>query len=249
MPQKISVITIAYNDADGLAETLLSGAAQDTDFEQIVVDGGSDDGSVKIIEDMDCLIDHWVSEPDGGIYDAMNKGVRMASGEYVIFMNAGDSFFDERVIGKATEVLDAGDAPGLFHGRVFARGGDTPYAYNAHLWQGMVCSHQSTFARRDLLETYPFSTEFSIVADYHFYVQCESAGISPRAVDIDVARIDTSGVSFASFAERTEQRMRICRIHYPEQKVFDHFQDLFRKNGLDLPGWAQDMQAWINGPA
>jgi glycosyltransferase involved in cell wall biosynthesis len=244
----ISVITIAYNDADALTGTLLSAAAQDTGFEQIVVDGGSDDSSAKVLEDMDSLIDHWISEPDGGIYDAMNKGVAMASGDYVIFMNAGDCFYDHRVIGKAVQVIED-QSPDLFHGRVYARDGSEPYQYNKHLWQGMICSHQSTFARRQLLQSFPFATDFQIVADYNFYAQCAAGGITPRTVDIDVARIDTSGVSFTSFAARTEERMRVCRVYYPEEKVFEYFRTLLRKNGLDLPGWAQNMQAWIDGTA
>ncbi len=248
MLMPISVITIAYNDADALSETLLSAAAQDTGFEQIVVDGGSTDSSTKILEDMDSLIDHWVSEPDDGIYDAMNKGVAMASGDYVIFMNAGDCFYDHRVIGKALQVI--GDqGPDLFHGRAYARGEPAPYQYNKHLWQGMVCSHQSTFARRGLLDRFPFSTDLKIAADYKFYVECAASGIGLKTVDMDVARIDISGVSFAGFAERTEERMRICRVHYPEEKVFDYFRTLLCKNGFDLPGWAPNMQAWLDGTA
>lgn len=242
----ISVITIAYNDADGLSETLMSGAAQDTAFEQIVVDGGSTkDASVKILEDFDNLIDHWVSEPDGGIYDAMNKGVAMATGDFVVFMNAGDCFYDHRVIGRA-EAFIAERAPDMFHGRAYARGGDKPYQYNAHLWQGMICSHQSTFAKRALLQQFPFSTDFKIVADYNFYVQCANSGVVLEQADIDVARIDTSGVSFSSFGARTEERMRVCRTYYSTQEVYDHFQTLFRKNGLNMPDWAQNMQAWIH---
>ncbi len=247
MSTKISVVTISYNDVDGLTETILSGAAQDQTFEQIVIDGGSCDSSCKVLEDMDGLITEWVSEDDGGIYDAMNKGVARASGEYVLFMNAGDCFFDQHVIRRAIDFIEATGAE-LFHGRAYPREGALPYVYNQHLWQGMVCSHQSTFARRELLEKYPFSSEFRIAADYKFYVQCVTGGVALQTVDLDVARIDTSGISFASFKARTEERMQICRIYYPEERVYEHFRTILQQNGETLPEWARNKKAWLDGP-
>lgn len=248
MSSRISVVTINYNECDKLKNTLESTFAQTVArgrYEAIVVDGGSDDCSLKVIEDMDCLLDHWVSEPDDGIYDAMNKGVAAATGDYVIFMNAGDCFFSSGVLQQVAQRLDDG-MPSVFFGKVYARGSSQPYQYNQHLWQGMICSHQATFARRELLQRFPFSTAFKIASDYHFFVQCDRNGHSPQFTDIDVATIDTGGRSFSGFAERTEERMRICAEAYPHPHVYQHFTELFRRNNVPLPTWARTQQDWLN---
>jgi glycosyltransferase involved in cell wall biosynthesis len=96
---KLSVITINYNNCDGLRKTIESVVSQTfTDFEYIIIDGGSTDGSVDVIKEYAGRIDYWVSERDRGCYHAMNKGVKVAQGEYVIFMNSGDSFYTNDVI-------------------------------------------------------------------------------------------------------------------------------------------------------
>ena len=98
---KLSIITIAYNNLEGLKRTLQTVANQSyDDFEQIVIDGGSKDGSLDVIKSYEGLIPNykWVSEPDKGIYDAMNKGIDLAEGEYCLFLNAGDVLYGDSVI-------------------------------------------------------------------------------------------------------------------------------------------------------
>ena len=88
---KLSIITVNYNDAKGLERTIKSVISQSyQDFEFIIIDGGSSDGSLDIIKKYERHIDYWVSEPDGGIYQGMNIGLRQAKGDYVNFMNSGD---------------------------------------------------------------------------------------------------------------------------------------------------------------
>ena len=99
---KFTVITINYNNVEGLRQTILSVVGQTCDdFEYVIIDGGSTDGSVGVIKEYEDKITHWVSEKDGGIYNAMNKGVKVAHGEYLIFMNSGDIFFDNKVLSDA----------------------------------------------------------------------------------------------------------------------------------------------------
>ena len=96
---KLSIITVNYNDAKGLERTILSVISQTKhNFEFIVIDGGSTDGSIDVINKYERHIDYWVSEPDGGIYQGMNKGLRQAQGEYVNFMNSGDCFHSTDVL-------------------------------------------------------------------------------------------------------------------------------------------------------
>lgn len=97
----ISVVTVCYNAADTIEKTMLSVLNQTYhDIEYIIIDGGSTDGTVEIIRKYADRIAYWVSEPDKGIYDAMNKGIKVATGEWINFMNAGDEFVDEGVIEK-----------------------------------------------------------------------------------------------------------------------------------------------------
>lgn len=106
MNPKISVITISYNNREGLEKTLKSVTSQDyKDFEYIVIDGGSNDGSKEILEKYSDKISYWVSEPDKGIYNAMNKGIEAANGEYLLFLNSGDKFYTENSISISSEYL------------------------------------------------------------------------------------------------------------------------------------------------
>lgn len=96
---KISIITINYNNVEGLKRSIESVVNQTSkDYEYIIIDGGSTDGSVDVIKLYSNRIDYWESEPDRGIYHAMNKGVKLATGEYVIFMNSGDKFYSNEII-------------------------------------------------------------------------------------------------------------------------------------------------------
>lgn len=97
----ISVITICYNDKDGLIKTINSVQSQIyEDYEHIIIDGGSLDGTLKLLKEIKNEKCHWISERDKGIYDAMNKGIKMAKGEWLIMLNAGDVFADSYVLEK-----------------------------------------------------------------------------------------------------------------------------------------------------
>lgn len=105
---KLSIITINYNNKEGLIKTFMSVDSQTwTDFEYIVIDGGSSDGGKELIQ-QNPRIDYWVSEKDSGVYQAMNKGIRNATGDYVIFMNSGDFFYDKMVLEKVQTSFESG---------------------------------------------------------------------------------------------------------------------------------------------
>ena len=104
---KLTVLTINYNNKEGLIKTFESVRAQTwKDFEFIVIDGGSTDGGKELIEQND-QINYWVSEKDSGVYNAMNKGIKKAKGDYIIFMNSGDFFYDEYVLEKVRDEFDS----------------------------------------------------------------------------------------------------------------------------------------------
>jgi len=107
---KYSIITVNFNNKEGLRQTIESVIHQTyRDFEFIVIDGGSTDGSVDVLKEYDSQIDYWVSEPDGGIYQGMNKGIKKASGEYLNFMNSGDCFYSSDVLEIVTSYQSGAD--------------------------------------------------------------------------------------------------------------------------------------------
>lgn len=107
---KLSIITINYNNLDGLKKTIESVSSQTCkEFEYLIIDGGSTDGSVAYIESKSDAIDYWISEPDKGIYNAMNKGIELATGEYILFINSGDHLFSNKVVKSAEKYLQSYD--------------------------------------------------------------------------------------------------------------------------------------------
>jgi len=171
---KISVITVNYNNLSGLKRTLPSVFAQTyTGYELIVVDGGSTDGSKEYIQSQE-RIDQWVSEPDKGVYNAMNKAVKMAHGEYCIFMNSGDCFFTADVLETVVPKLQGKD---FYTGcSTFIDGRETYTCYSPQKMEVdflLVNSlnHQATFNRTDFLKENPYNESYRITADWGLFTR------------------------------------------------------------------------------
>lgn len=140
---KITVITVVYNDAKNLERTFESIRNQiNRDFEYIVIDGCSKDGTLDTIRKNEDLISHWISEPDEGIYDAMNKGIRLANGQYLNFMNAGDSFFEPTTIEDVCNALDQKPNTDILYGKVVKLSSEASQFYYE---KGEPLSNQSFF--------------------------------------------------------------------------------------------------------
>lgn len=134
---KYSIITVNYNNKEGLRNTIESVIHQTyRDFEFIVIDGGSTDGSAEVLKEYDSQITYWVSEKDKGIYNAMNKGIAKATGDYLNFMNSGDCFYDEGVLGRVARVeTDADFIVGRDYHSTKRHSKDTPpYSRRAPPW-------------------------------------------------------------------------------------------------------------------
>jgi glycosyltransferase involved in cell wall biosynthesis len=195
----VTVITVVFNSAETLEETVRSVVNQTYDnVEYIIVDGGSTDGSLDIINKYENFIDYWVSEQDAGIYDAMNKGVVHASGEWALFMNSGDRFCCEatiaslikKIIGNPDVVY--GDVQILKNGRpaqiVPSRKMRTPL-------RSMPACHQSMMIKTKLLKQYPYDTKISIAADFDNLCRILTTGGVTQQVPIVVSLISGGGVS------------------------------------------------------
>ena len=211
---KISVVTVSLNRCSELEGTIKSVLAQSyPNLEYLIIDGGSDDGSVDLIRQSSSRIQYWVSEPDHGIYDAMNKGTRAATGEWIVFMNAGDRFHDDAVV--ADMFAEPHNDADLVYGHTllwYAREGVgkfIPAESTAALPLRMNCSHQSLFARRSLLVSIPFSLGL-MVADYEFIVRMHKEGRRFKIVDRIVSIYVNGGISDMNRLRSLAQRWRIA---------------------------------------
>ena len=224
---KLSVITVNYNDAEGLERTIYSVISQSFhNSEYIIIDGGSTDGSVDVIKKYEHQIKYWVSEPDEGVYAAMNKGVVHASGEYCIFMNSGDSFFDSNTLEKvfSTNLLDdiiVGDAVSYKTGEVVdPRPVDEISLY--HLYSGSI-PHQGAFIKTKLLLERPYDENLKIVSDWKFFLQAIVLNnCSFRYLDFVVAKYDLNGISSRCQKELDDEKEKVLKSILPPRILYDY---------------------------
>lgn len=173
---KISIITINFNNCEGLQKTIESVIYQTyKDIEYIVIDGNSTDGSKKALEQYRDHFAYWVSEPDAGIYCAMNKGTAHASGDYVLYLNSGDCLFDANTIEDVIpelgeEDLVMGKVRFIPSGRIGWDDISAPITLMNFIEGGPV-PHQATFIKRSLVERHPYDEKFRIVSDWKFFIQ------------------------------------------------------------------------------
>jgi glycosyltransferase involved in cell wall biosynthesis len=201
VPPLLSIITVNKDDRDGLARTLESVASQTfTDRELVVVDGASADGSVDLLRSSGRVVTAWVSEPDGGIYDAQNKGIARASGTYCLFLNAGDRLASPDALAR---VFAAAPAEDVVYGDVLVeeegvrRLVRTPDAVTVPFLMRTTLPHQATLVRRALFARVgPYDPSFRIVADYEFFLRAIVVhGASTRRVPVPLAVQVMGGVS------------------------------------------------------
>lgn len=212
---KISIITIVFNDAKGLEKTIQNVINQTYDnIEYIIIDGGSTDGTIEVIKRYEDKISRWVSEPDKGIYDAMNKGVNLASGDWMNFMNAGDGFFDTSIVEKVVPLLD-NDMLVVYGDTVLDYGTYTSLRTNldlSNMYYGQVLGHQSSFTNAIYQKKNPFSLEYEIAGDYDFLLNAyikNKDGFKQIPMVVSVFSMD--GVSSNNEIQSTLERIRILK--------------------------------------
>ena len=199
---KLSIITINYNNAKGLEKTILSVVSQTFEnFEYIIIDGGSIDGRKEIIENSKNKLAYWVSEKDKGIYNAMNKGIQKAKGEYCLFLNSGDFLYNNNVL---SEIFTTNSNADILYGNMMIDWGNgkktegkmpdvitTQQMYNDTLW------HPVSFIKRTLFEKHGLYNEsYKIVADYAFFFKTIIANkVSTKHLPILVSEYNVDGLS------------------------------------------------------
>jgi glycosyltransferase involved in cell wall biosynthesis len=199
--KKLTIITINYNDARGLKKTIESIVSQTCkNFEYLIIDGGSKDGSLEFINKNLDEIDYWVSESDKGIYNAMNKGIKKASGDYVLFINSGDTLVSEKVIENALEYLFDEDI--ISFNINYLKDDITtlrrpPKVINFSYFYKNSLPHPSTFIKRSLFnEVGYFDETLKIASDWKFYILALfKYNASYKNVNQLVANFNLDGIS------------------------------------------------------
>lgn len=213
---KLTIVTVCYNAKDTLKATLDSVVGQTyEDVQYVIVDGASTDGSVELIEGYARADGNitFVSEPDTGIYDAMNKGVKYADGDYVFFLNAGDVFTSENTLKDFAEL--AADGKDIYYGDVSWGGEIRTYPDSLSLfrliWMERMVCHQTIFAKKCVLEKHPFDLSYKIDGDRVWLIDSLKDGASFRHLGGYVPCVyDLTGVSSTS-EKFYEESLRIGR--------------------------------------
>src|SRR3569833_2200551 len=168
---KVSVITVCYNASLNIELTVNSVLNQDyPNIEYIIIDGGSTDGTVEIIKKYETKISKWLSEPDKGIYDAMNKGIKIATGDRIYFLGAGDELLN--VMDKVVDYFKNPDC--IYYGNVYIKDLSIIYdgKFPAHKLAVNNISHQAIFYPADVFKKYQYDTRYEYLADHHLNMLC-----------------------------------------------------------------------------
>jgi glycosyltransferase involved in cell wall biosynthesis len=194
----ITVVTVVYNGGDTLEETILSVINQTyKNIEYIIVDGASTDNTIDIIKKHEDKIDYWISEPDEGIFYAMNKGIDLATGGWINFMNSGDTFFSREVLYDLNKFITTNID--IIYGNTYL---DGKLLYkpinnisNMFFLKGGMVNHQAIFARKICLKNGGFNTKYKICADKDWLMLQYKNGAKSKYISLDVCNYDTHGNS------------------------------------------------------
>ena len=213
---KFSIITVNYNHREGLIKTIQSVINQTyTDYEYIIIDGGSTDGSVEVIKEYNDRITYWVSERDKGVYNAMNKGIAQAQGDYINFMNSGDSFYDNHVLENVSQLMDNSD---FIIGKDYNQDPETGEVFTTilptrlsmaafYMW---TLPHQSAFIRRSLFSGSQYDENLRIVADWKFYMdKIVYEGKTVQLLNTIISNREQGGMSISQANKTTEERKKV----------------------------------------
>lgn len=229
----ITIISVSYNCADNVEKTIRSLENQTfKDFEYLVIDGNSSDRTVEKVKERQHLFKNItiISEPDKGIYDAMNKGVSKANGRYVFFLNFGDCLYDDSVLECIAKEMKS-DAD-IYYGNIEKNGHiiiqkGKATLFNCIYREYMIC-HQSIFAKRKLLQKYPFDLQYKLCADRDWLIKVLQRKHHVEYVNKTICRYDTTGQS--SNPERFMRESKLVSVKYGGKKA-EAFMKIKRKIG------------------
>lgn len=236
---KLSIITINFNNSAGIKKTIESVVNQTyKDFEYIVIDGGSDDGSKELIEKYTDKITYWVSEKDKGIYNAMNKGILKAKGEYCLFLNSGDWFCNNEVINQFIKInpqeeIVYGNLIKVYSNSkiIIDKGPQRSLITLSDMFFGTI-NHSSSFIKKKLFDKYGLYDEgYKVVSDWAFFLKTIAMNnVSVKYLDLDIVYFDMTGISNVNKKLRDEERSIELKKTLPESLYIDYMQMIAYKD-------------------
>ena len=223
MKPKISIITINFNNKEGLEKTILSVINQTyQDFEYVVIDGGSKDGSKEILEKYADKIDHWISETDEGIYNAMNKGIANTNGEYLLFVNSGDELYNKLVFEKTINQIHTED---IISGNINIIGDNINYIGESKAKISFIhmCTdtiwHPTTFIKRAAFKkTEMYDEKLKICSDWKwFLLGVFKYDLSYKKIDHIITKFYLDGISSQENQKKqiVTERKQTIKLHFP----------------------------------
>lgn len=221
MKPSITLITVTFNAENELPDTLESAAKQSfKNFEHWVIDGGSKDGTIEVVKKFPHV--KWISEKDNGLYDAMNKGIQKASGEFVYFLNAGDALFDSDVLQKINAEISS-QKYDMIYGDVFFKNHPSgvdfvqgrKVSYTDYFFSIALC-HQAAFIKKELFDKLGvYKLDYKILADQEWFVNyfknCDRSLYIPQTV----AAYETVGLSYKQRFRNMTENNRIAKNYFP----------------------------------
>lgn len=228
----LSIITVNLNNYKGLKKTMESVFSQTfKEFEYIVIDGWSNDGSKDLIMEHEDKINYWVSESDTGIYEAMNKGIEVAKGKYCLFLNSGDYLYNKNVLHDLSlSILTAdfvyGDTMTENNGQMKYKI-TSPESISTVFLMVNCIVHQSQLIKRDLfLKFGMYSNSYLINSDYEFTVKMHfNRSVTFKHIPVIISVYDLSGISSQLQIKRllSEERKIIHKLHFPKRLFFVYY--------------------------
>ena len=221
-----SIITVTYNAGKVLEDTIQSVISQTyRNVEYIIVDGGSKDNTLEIIDKYSKHISKMVSEPDKGLYDAMNKGIRMATGDYLCFLNAGDKFHEKETLRQIAETLKDKELPDVIYGEtaivdetgkfLHMRRLSTPERLNWKSFkQGMLVCHQAFLAKRELALKYPYDMQYRFSADFDWCIRIMKEAKCLHNTRLTLIDYLNEGMTTRNHKASLKERFHIMAKHY-----------------------------------
>lgn len=232
----LSIITINYNNLRGLEKTIQSVLNQTLkNFEFIIIDGGSTDGSKEYIQEKNEFVDYWVSESDNGIYHAMNKGIEVAKGEYCLFLNSGDYLVDSEVL---YQVINNKIDADIIYGNLL-KGNDKDYFLDKgissseltflQLYNSTI-NHPASFIKTSLFRNFGLYKEhFKIVSDWEFFFRVIIFhNVQVKYIDVNISYFDLAGISSKQLDLIKKERYEVIRSYFPELliKEIDYYSSM-----------------------
>ncbi|QDR82044.1 glycosyltransferase family 2 protein [Sporomusa termitida] len=225
MGPKVTIITVTRNNGQSLKKAFDSVANQSyPNIEYIVIDGVSTDETLQLISQYENTISYWVSEPDKGIYNAMNKGLNYAHGELVYFLNSDDYFYDRQTIQDVVDLYLQLGKPAVIYGDVMTYSSIAGRKVGRsgrkiglrQVQKGRVICHQAMFMQTEILKKHKFNEEYRIAADYDLQIRCLKVGYQFAYIDKIITHFSIDGLSSLSAGKQATvyEKIRIIRTHF-----------------------------------